>query len=64
MMSRLWWPESHNPLYDRLGTVQVTISRLVQWVKGKTSYKLLQEFPHLKKRFWAQHLWVRGGLLL
>ena len=39
---------------------QVTISRLVQWLKGKTAYKLLQEFPHLRKKFWGQHLWARG----
>ena len=26
---------------------QVTISRLIQWLKGKTAYKLLGEFPHL-----------------
>lgn len=28
---------------------QVTISRLVQWLKGKTTYKLLQEYAHLRK---------------
>ncbi len=28
---------------------QVTISRLLQWLKGKTAYKLLGEFPHLRK---------------
>jgi putative transposase len=39
---------------------QVTISRLVQWLKGKTAYKLLQEFPHLKKKFWGRHIWARG----
>jgi putative transposase len=39
---------------------QVTISRLVQALKGKTAYKLLQEFPHLRKKFWGQHLWARG----
>ncbi len=27
----------------------VTISRLVQMLKGKSSYKMLHEFPHLKK---------------
>ena len=42
---------------------QVTISRLVPRVKGKTSHKLLSEFPHLKKGFWGQHLWARGLLL-
>lgn len=39
---------------------QVTISRLVQWVKGKTSHKLMAEFAHLRKTFWGQHLWARG----
>jgi putative transposase len=39
---------------------QVTISRLVQRLKGKTAYKLLQEFPHLRKKFWGPHLWARG----
>lgn len=39
---------------------QVTISRLVQALKGKTAYKLFQEFPHLRKKFWGQHLWARG----
>ena len=39
---------------------QVTISRLVQWLKGKTAHHLLGEFPHLKKQFWGRHLWARG----
>lgn len=39
---------------------QVTISRLLQWLKGKTAYKLLGEFPHLRKTFWGRHLWARG----
>ncbi len=39
---------------------QITISRLVQWCKGKTSHKLMQEFAHLKKEFWGRHLWARG----
>jgi putative transposase len=39
---------------------QVTISRLLQWLKGETAYKLLQEFPHLKKKFWGRHIWARG----
>ena len=37
---------------------QLTISRLVQKLKGKTSYKLLSEFPHLRKVFWGRHLWA------
>jgi putative transposase len=39
---------------------QVTISRLVQRMKGKSSYKLLGEFAHLRKTFWGRHLWARG----
>lgn len=32
---------------------QVTISRLVQRLKGKTAYKLLHKFPHLHKKCWG-----------
>jgi putative transposase len=39
---------------------QVTISRLVQRLKGKSSYKLLAEYSQLKKKFWGRHLWARG----
>lgn len=39
---------------------QVTVSRLVQRLKGKTAYKMLQEFQHLRKEFWGRHLWARG----
>lgn len=39
---------------------QVTISRLLQWLKGKTAHRRLMEFPHLKKQFWGRHVWARG----
>ena len=39
---------------------QVTISRMVQRIKGKTAYKLLAEFAHLRKTFWGRHMWARG----
>ena len=39
---------------------QVTISRLLQWLKGKTAHHLMAEFPHIKKQFWGRHLWARG----
>jgi len=32
----------------------------MQKVKGKSSRMLQQEFPHLRKRYWGQHIWVRG----
>ena len=39
---------------------QVTISRLMQKIKGKTSYKMLNEFEQLRKQYWGRHLWARG----
>ena len=38
----------------------VSVSRAVQFLKGKSSGKLLNEFPSLRKRHWGQHLWARG----
>ena len=39
---------------------QVTISRMIQWLKGKSSYKMLGEFLHLQQQFWGRHMWARG----
>jgi putative transposase len=38
----------------------ITSSRLVQRMKGKSSYRLLGEFPHLHMRFWGRPGWARG----
>ena len=38
----------------------VSVSKLVKYIKGKTSRKLQMEFPELRKRYWGQHLWARG----
>jgi putative transposase len=35
-------------------------AKIAQYLKGVTSRKLQEEFPHLKKRYWGQHLWARG----
>ena len=35
-------------------------SKLVQYLKGKTSRKLMMEFNHIQKQFWGRHLWARG----
>ena len=32
----------------------------MQYLKGKTSRKLLMEFKHLEKQYWGRHLWARG----
>ncbi len=39
---------------------QLSVSRAVQYLKGKSSHKMLSEFPQLRKRYWGQHLWARG----
>lgn len=39
---------------------QLSVSKIAQYVKGKTSRKLLQESTYLRKQFWGQHLWSRG----
>jgi len=35
-------------------------SKIVQYLKGRSSRLIQEEFPHLKKRYWGQHLWARG----
>ncbi len=32
----------------------------MQWLKGTSSRVLLQEFTHLRRKFWGRHLWARG----
>ena len=39
---------------------QLSISRLVQRLKGKSSYLVLSKFPELKKIYWGNHFWARG----
>ena len=41
-----------------------SISKIVQYLKGKSSRVLLSEFPHLKKQFWGRHLWARGYMAI
>jgi len=39
---------------------QLSVSKAVQYLKGKSSHKLLSEYDSLRKRYWGQHLWARG----
>jgi hypothetical protein len=34
--------------------------KMLQYLKGKSSYRLQREFRELQKRYWGQHLWGRG----
>jgi putative transposase len=38
----------------------LAVSKSVQSLKGKSSYKLLGENKELSKQFWGRHLWARG----
>lgn len=38
----------------------MSASKIMQSIKGKTSRKLMMEFRHLNKLFWGRHLWARG----
>ena len=35
-------------------------SDIMRRIKGRTSSKLFEEYPHLKKRYWGRHFWARG----
>ena len=39
---------------------QVAVSKLVQKLKGKSSYKLQGEFASMRKQYWGQRMWSRG----
>ncbi|WP_206201958.1 IS200/IS605 family transposase [Terasakiella sp. SH-1] len=38
----------------------IAVSYFVQRVKGRSSRKVQQEFPELRKRYWGQRFWARG----
>ena len=38
----------------------LSAAKVMQYLKGRTSKKLQEEFPKLKKQFWGQHLWATG----
>lgn len=38
------------------------LSQVLPWLKGTSSRVLLQEFPHLRRKFWGRHFWARGYL--
>ena len=38
----------------------ISVSDMMQYLKGRSSKKLQEEFPELKKKYWGQHLWATG----
>jgi putative transposase len=39
---------------------QLAPAQIMQWIKGRTSRRLQEEFGELRRRYWGQHLWSRG----
>ena len=37
-----------------------SVSEIMRRIKGMTSKKLQEEFPHLRKRYWGKHFWSIG----
>jgi len=35
-------------------------SKVMQYLKGKSSRKLMMEFKPIQKQYWGRHLWARG----
>jgi len=38
----------------------LSVSKLVQYLKGYSSRKLQMEYKELNRQFWGKHLWARG----
>ena len=38
----------------------ISVSSLMQSIKGKSSRKLMTEFKALSRTFWGRHIWARG----
>ena len=38
----------------------ISLSKVMQYVKGKSSRKVMMEFANIRKRYWGQHIWGRG----
>ncbi len=39
---------------------RVSVSKLMQYIKGKSSLKVLSEFKTVSKMYWGRHFWARG----
>ena len=38
----------------------LSIAQIMQYLKGRSSKKLQEEFATLRKQFWGQHMWATG----
>src|ERR1035441_7122440 len=52
--------QSGSGAFADLDTAECVGVAAVQFLKGKSSHRLLSEYAVLRKRYWGQHLWARG----
>ena len=38
----------------------ISVSKLMQSIKGKSSRKMMMEYNGLSRTFWGRHIWARG----
>ena len=38
----------------------IAVSKLMQYIKGKSSRKIMSEFKTVSKMYWGRHFWARG----
>jgi putative transposase len=38
----------------------ISLSKVMQYIKGKSSRKIMMEFENLRKRYRGKHIWARG----
>lgn len=38
----------------------LSVSKLMQYIKGKSSRKVMSEFKTISKMYWGRHFWARG----
>ena len=38
----------------------LSVAQVMQYLKGRSSKKLQEEFPELRRQYWGQHLWATG----
>ena len=39
---------------------KLSVSEIMKRIKGRTSRRIQDEFPHLKKKYWGKHFWGIG----
>ena len=39
---------------------QLSVSELMQRIKGRSARKIMQEYTEIRRQFWGRHFWARG----